>query len=143
MDIKRRVKNLVKKYNTRNPYELADYLKIEIRLTSLPLHIHGFHDHVLRRKFIVINSELEPYKQRQTCAHELGHALLHKGWGYYFMIEHTFFSPGRFEREANEFAWQLLFDEEACRVEYDNDLGRYAREEGIVELSKYMKNKNY
>ncbi|WP_229537009.1 hypothetical protein [Pelosinus baikalensis] len=48
--------------------------------------------------------------------------------------KHTFFSPGRFEREANEFAWQLLFDEEACRVEYDNDLGRYVREEGIVGL---------
>jgi Zn-dependent peptidase ImmA (M78 family) len=53
------------------------------------------------------------------------HVLLHKGWGYYFMIEHTVFSPDRFEREANKFAWQLLFDEEACRVEYDNDLGRY------------------
>jgi hypothetical protein len=26
------------------------------------------------------------------------------------------------------------FDEEACRFEYDNDLGRYVREEGIVEL---------
>ena len=78
MDIKRHVKILVKKYNTRNPYELADYLKIEIRRASLPLHIHGFYDRVLRRKFIVINSELESYLQRQTCAHELAHALLHK-----------------------------------------------------------------
>lgn len=41
--------------------------------------------------------------------------------------------PSRFEREVNEFAWQLLFDEEACRFEYDNDIGRYVREEGIVE----------
>ena len=56
-----------------------------------------------------------------------------------FMIEHTFFSPGRFEREANEFAWQLLFDEESCRSDYDGDLGRYAREEGIVELVGYRK----
>jgi Zn-dependent peptidase ImmA (M78 family) len=55
------------------------------------------------------------------------------------MIENTFFSPSRFEREANEFAWLLLFDEEACRVEYDNDLGRYVREEGIVELIGYRK----
>ncbi|WP_158442801.1 hypothetical protein [Pelosinus sp. UFO1] len=37
------------------------------------------------------------------------------------MIEHTFFSPGHFEREANEFAWQLLFDEEVCRSDYDNE----------------------
>ncbi|MCC5468522.1 hypothetical protein [Pelosinus baikalensis] len=41
------------------------------------------------------------------------------------MIEHTFFSPGRFKRETNEFTWQLLFDAEAYRFEYDNDLGRY------------------
>jgi hypothetical protein len=46
------------------------------------------------------------------------------------MIEHTFFSPGRFKREANEFAWRLLFDEEACRVEYD--LASYVTEEGIA-----------
>ncbi|HEY3362150.1 MAG TPA: ImmA/IrrE family metallo-endopeptidase [Methanosarcina sp.] len=140
MDIKRRVRNLVKKYHTRNPYELASYLKIEIVLTPMPPHLHGFYDRVLRKKFIVINSELEPYRQRQTCAHELGHSQLHKGWGYYFMIEHTFFSPGRFEREANEFAWLLLFDEESCRVEYDNDLSRYVREEGIVDLVGYRRN---
>ncbi|MCC5464494.1 hypothetical protein [Pelosinus baikalensis] len=41
------------------------------------------------------------------------------------------------EREVNEFAWQLLFDEGACRFKYDNDLGRYVREEGIVELVSY------
>lgn len=140
MDIKRRVKNLVKKHNTRNPYVIADYLKIEIILTPMPSHLHGFYDRVLRRKFIVINSTLEPYLQRQTCAHELGHAMLHKGWGYYFMIEHTFFSPSRFEREANEFAWQLLFDEECCCLEYEGDIDRYVYEEGIVELSGYKKN---
>ena len=55
------------------------------------------------------------------------------------MMENTLFSPGRFEREANEFAWQLLFDEESCRSDYDGDLGRYAREEGIVELIGYRK----
>lgn len=46
----------------------------------MPLHFHDF----LRRKFIVINSKLEPYLQRQTCAHELGHALLHKKLGLLF-----------------------------------------------------------
>lgn len=139
MNIQLRVQNLIKKYQTRNPYELADYLNIEVVFHPLRSHIHGFFDRILRHKYIVINSNLEPHIQRQTCAHELGHALLHKGWGYYSMMEHTLFSPSRFEREANEFAWQLLFDEGSCRVEYDNDLGRYAREEGIVELVGYRK----
>ena len=33
---------------------------------------------------------------------------------------------------ANEFVWLLLFGEECSRADYDNDLGRYVREEGIV-----------
>ncbi|GMA99492.1 hypothetical protein [Pelosinus sp. IPA-1] len=32
------------------------------------------------------------------------------------MMENTLFSPGRFEREANEFAWLLLFDYEVARL---------------------------
>jgi Zn-dependent peptidase ImmA (M78 family) len=62
---------------------------------------------------------------------------MHKGWGYYFMIAHTFFSPGRFEREANEFAWLLLFDEEDCKYTYCGDIDWYVIETGIVELAKY------
>jgi hypothetical protein len=65
--------------------------------------------------------------------------ISYKGWGYHVMIEHTFFSLGRFEREANEFAWLLLFDEESCQVEYDGDIYRYVRDEGIVELVGYRK----
>ena len=56
------------------------------------------------------------------------------------MIENTFFSPSRFEREANEFAWLLLFDEEYCEYHYGGDIDRYVREEGIVELVGCKKN---
>lgn len=137
MDIPRRVRNLIKKYKTRNPYELASHLNIHIVFQPMHHSVHGFFDRVLRRKFIVINSTLPEHLQRQTCAHELGHALMHKGWGYYFMIEHTFFSPGRFEREANVFAWLLLFDEEDCKYTYCGDIDWYVIETGIAELAKY------
>lgn len=139
MNIKVRIKHLIQKYHTRNPFKLADYLKITVVFTPMHYSIHGFYDRVLRRKFIVINSRLPFYLQRQTCAHELGHARLHKGWGYYFMIEHTFYSPGRFEREANEFAWQLLFDEDYCDYAYEGDIDRYVKEEGLFELKKYAR----
>lgn len=86
MDIPRRVRNLIKKYKTRNPYELASHLNIHIVFQPMHHSVHGFFDRVLRRKFIVINSTLPEHLQRQTCAHELGHALMHKGWGYYFML---------------------------------------------------------
>jgi hypothetical protein len=55
-------------------------------------------------------------------------------------LKHTFFCPGRFEREANEFAGQLLFDERLAGGEYDINLGRYVREEEIVELVGYRSN---
>lgn len=137
MNIPRRVQNLVKKYRTRNPYELASCLNIHV--ISRPMHdsVHGFFDRVLKQKFIVINSKLPEHLQRQTCAHEIGHALLHKGWGYYFMVEHTFFAPGRFEREANEFAWLLLYNEEECAYDCCGDINRYVCETGIAELLPY------
>ena len=52
-------------------------------------------------------------------------------FGYYFIIEHTFFSPGRFEREANEFAWQLLFEAETDPIEKAEKKMRELRDIGI------------
>ena len=138
MRIKQRANNLARKHRTRDPYEIASNLRIEIIREPLR-RIHGFCDRILRRKFIIINSNLPAHQQKQTCASELGHILLHKGWGYYFMLEHTLFAPGQFEREANEFAWHLLFDEGFCQYHYDGDIDRYIREEGIAELAKYAK----
>lgn len=143
MRIKLRANNLIKKYHTRDPYELAAYLNINVISKPIRGPVHGFYDKVLRRKFIVINSNLPEHLQRQTCAHEVGHALLHKGWGYYFMIEHTFFSPGRLEREANEFAWHLLYDQEYCQYAYEGYVDRYVKEEGLTELSLYAEYDTY
>lgn len=134
MNIPLRVQNLVKKFKTRNPYELAAYLNIIIVVRPMHKSVHGFYDRVLKHRYIVINANLPEHLQRQTCAHELGHALMHKGWGYYFMVEHTFFSPGRFEREANEFAWNLLFDKTCCDYDCCGDVNRYVVETGIMEL---------
>ena len=134
MDIPRRVANLIKKYDTRNPFELADHLKIRVLLRQMDTDIQGFFIRRRRRKFIVINSALPRHIQRQTCAHELGHARLHKGWGYYFIVNLTYFLPGRFEREANDFAWHLLFDEDECRYECGGQVNRYVCENGLAEI---------
>ncbi|MBP2662734.1 MAG: hypothetical protein H6Q71_682 [Firmicutes bacterium] len=81
MRIKQRATNLAKKYHTRSPYELASYLNIEVVFRPMK-RTHGFCDRILKRRFIVINSNLPDHLQKQTCAHELGHIVLHKGWGY-------------------------------------------------------------
>ncbi len=102
MDIPHRVKNLIKRYHSRNPFLLAKLFKIKVIFTPMT-DMPGFCDKFLCRKFIVINSNLEDCLQRQACAHELGHALLHKDMGYFFITRNTLQCPGKFERKANEF----------------------------------------
>lgn len=110
MDIQRRVYNLIRKYKTNCPFELAGYLNINVVFEHLPEGTRGFYDRVLRRRFIVLNKNLVYEEQRFTCAHELGHDRIHSGakMGYYFIEEHTLFNPGKIEREANVFAVKLL-----------------------------------
>jgi Zn-dependent peptidase ImmA (M78 family) len=109
VDIKRRVRNLVRKYKTNCPFEIASYLNINVRFRSLPESIRGFYFRARRRRFIVINDDLSYEWQRFVCAHEIGHDRLHRGFlGYYFIEQHTLFNPGKFERQANLFAVQLM-----------------------------------
>ena len=51
---------------------------------------------------------MEPWEKRFTCAHELGHALLHPNVNTPFLRENTFLSINKLEREANLFAPCLL-----------------------------------
>jgi Zn-dependent peptidase ImmA (M78 family) len=109
MDINRRVNNLIKKHKTNCPFTLADYLNINVRFLDLGDECRGYYLKVLRRRFIAVNSSL-PYEwQRFVCAHELAHDRLHSGsMGYYFIEQHTLFNPGKFERQANCYAVNLL-----------------------------------
>lgn len=57
---------------------------------------------------IATNSQLEESRLTYGRAHELDHALLHDHAGHYFIAENVFVPPGRYEREADEFAQALL-----------------------------------
>ena len=57
-NIKVRVKNLVNKYHTGDPFQLADDLGITIVRLPLPDDMRSFLVHVLRRKYIVLNEDL-------------------------------------------------------------------------------------
>ena len=76
MDIRRRVKNLEKKYGTKNPYSLCSKLKIKILYSDLG-DIKGIYKKILGNRFIVINENLDEFCQKVVLAHELGHAILH------------------------------------------------------------------
>ncbi|MDR9855968.1 ImmA/IrrE family metallo-endopeptidase [Paenibacillus sp. VCA1] len=102
------IRKLTRKYKTSCPFELARALGIHIRYTDLGKSTKGLYYRKLRRRFIVIHNQLSPEWQRFVCAHELGHDRLHKGINRFFLEEHSYFAPGKLERQANRFAILLL-----------------------------------
>lgn len=108
MDIKKLVSQLIKKYGTSNPFKLAEQLGIAVVFEPLG-SIHGYYSRSHRIKVLHINSNLSCEKQLSTCAHELGHALLHPDENTAFLKSKTLYPTDRIEVEANEFMTELLF----------------------------------
>lgn len=102
------IRALVKKYRTNCPFDIAGSLGIHIRYANLGATTKGLYYRKLRRRFIIIHNGLSPEWERYVCAHELGHDRLHKGISRFFMEEHSYFCPGKFEQQANRFAVLLL-----------------------------------
>lgn len=104
-NIRLRVANLIKKYDTCDPYRLAKYLKIDVYVLELPKSIRGFFVRPLKRKVIVLNANMSETEKLVALCHELGHVRLHKGYG---MLMGRYIRNTKQESEANEFALHLL-----------------------------------
>lgn len=108
MDIKKKVDNLIKKYETSNPFLLCKYLKITILFLELG-KTKGYFKKTLRKKFIIINSELSEFERKIVCAHELAHAILHSSNEMKFMLDNDVICKRNvLEVQANEFVKFLL-----------------------------------
>ena len=108
--IKNIVNNLVKKYDTRNPYELCDFLYIPILYNNLG-NIKGLFQNVQGSPVIHLNNSLSEDELKPVLAHELGHALLHKEFNVCFLNNYTFCITDKYENEANKFAAHLLIED--------------------------------
>lgn len=108
MNIKLRVANLVRKHGTADPFKLARDLDILVLRLSIPGSIRGFFVRALRQKIIILNDDLCYEAQKITVCHELGHARLHAGYGYFFREESTYYASNACETEANQYAAYLL-----------------------------------
>ena len=108
LNIKVRARHLVEKYGTGDPFHLANDLRMHVLYAPLPDSIRGFLVHVLRRKIIILNDSLCYEAQKITVCHEIGHARLHNGYGYYLHADSAYYIPCRREQEANEYAIHLL-----------------------------------
>lgn len=110
MTIKKKVGQLVKKYGTNNPFELAEALGIEVVLEPLGDSL-GYFSRFNRTSIIHINELLSYQRQVTTCAHELGHVVLHSDTNAAFLKANTYFQTSIIEQEANDFMLELLFNQ--------------------------------
>lgn len=117
MDLKMKVDTLVKKYKTRDPFEIIRGLNVILVFAPL-VETRGFYQYFQRNNIIYINENLPHHEQMFVCAHELGHMLLHKKANALFMDSRTFFNTQKYESEANTFAMHLLVgDDILCEYE--------------------------
>lgn len=107
MRIKKTVKELVNRYNTRNPYDIADQMGVLVQKNHLG-KIRGYYVLYSGIKCICINSSIDDIHTEYTVmAHELGHAVMHEEERCMF-FENTFFDKNKYEVQANRFAAELL-----------------------------------
>ena len=101
-NIRLRIKNLIKKYNTSDPAILCIYDDLG--------DLKGYYKHPQGRKVIVVNSLLSKFAQIIVLARELGHAILHSGSTVALMHRHILQYSNIMENEANKFAAELLLN---------------------------------
>lgn len=136
-EIKHIVTYYQKKYETRNPFRLANAMGIEVQIGSLGAK-SGCYMYLKRSKCIWLNDNLESHEMEYAMAHELGHAIIHPYENCYFIKHKTFFLNSRNEIEANKFAIELLISDSLlleywqCSTEQIARLTGYAQE--LIEL---------
>jgi len=106
--IQHEVAKLFNLYKTNCPFKISEFKNIHVVFWNLHEEIWGFYRYERRNRFIFINNNLETQQQRFVCTHELGHAILHTKINTPFLRANTFYSIDKIEREANEFAVNLL-----------------------------------
>ena len=103
---------LVRRCGTRDPFEIARQLGVEVLFCPDFGSMKGMYCVVKRTRFIFLNRDLTLQMQRIVCAHELGHDQLHRdlattGAIQEFMLYDMTTKP---EYEANIVAAEILLD---------------------------------
>ena len=137
MRIKRRVEQIVRKYRTRDPFEMIKGMNVI--LVYYPLEgVHGFYQYFQRNNIIYLDERLSENEQRFVLAHELGHMFLHKKANAIFMDTRTQFNTDKFELEANTFAIDLLLPDSLLEEYKDFTVEQISRLTGyhqrLIEL---------
>lgn len=137
MRIKPIASRLARCHGTRDPFRIAAALGFIVIDTPLK-GIRGFHHYTQRCHIIYLDDGLDEQERRWVCAHEIAHALLHKGLNHLFMDAHTHMVTNRYEVEADRFAVQLLYGDDFLQDFLEVSTTQVAECLGIsYELAQY------
>ena len=135
-DIKKIVNYYKRKYNTSDPFELADRLNILYQFGDLKYE--GCYMFLKNHRYIFLNQNLSYHDKQLVMAHELGHAILHRKENCYFIRNKTLLLNSKNEIEANKFAMELLISDEVLLEYQDCTIDQVARSLGyqsnLIEL---------
>ena len=111
MTIKESVDKLIRKHGTRDPVKIATMMGIFIQFRNLK-GILGYYQTYRRIHVIHVAIGLPETLIAFIVAHELAHRILHPNVNVPFLRTNTFHSIDRIERQANQFAVDLLIPDE-------------------------------
>lgn len=137
MDIHSLAESIVKKYHTRNPFEIVKEKNVILVYAPL-IDVRGFYQYFQRNHLIYIDEKLPDNEKTFVCAHELGHMLMHKNENTVYMDTHTCFNTDKLEIEANTFAAELLIPDEIILENHYMTAKQLSRllgyEQALIEL---------
>jgi Zn-dependent peptidase ImmA (M78 family) len=104
---------LIKRYCSRDPFEIAEAVGIRTRYDYNFTLLKGMYVIIERNRYAILNGNLKESVRRIVLAHELGHDALHRSYAKVgalkeFMLYDMSTRP---EYEANVFAGELLLDD--------------------------------
>ncbi len=117
-----KARELAQRYNNCDVENICENLGIIVIRQDLPQSVNGFTISMHDIPFIVVNSNMNYYKQRFTIAHELGHTQLHGETNTLNLSLNTAFCVNKYEREADCFAAYLLLYLMKSEFEYMDTL---------------------
>lgn len=109
--IKEMVDYYIRKCDSRNPFDIADYLNIQLQIGQLGSK-SGCYMFLKNHRCIFLNEDLTEQEKKMVMSHELGHAIMHRKQNCYFIKNKTLLLNSKSEREANVFAAELLIPDE-------------------------------
>jgi len=129
--IKNTAESLIKKYDTRDPFELCKAVGVYVVFADLG-SLKGMYKYLKKNRFAIINEKLDSDTKRLVCAHELGHDQLHQEIAKHICLQEfaLYDMKNRPEYEANLFAAEILLpDDRILTLAYEGyDIEQIAKE---------------